>query len=213
MAILTNEQRVQFREQGYILVSGLIPREIVDHAVRAISRISDAGPIAHKRVDGPELAACYTQSVMVAAAELLGDNTAKQPPERAYAINVLPQPGPWVPFSPHIDGALEKDAYPIEPPPFRLAAMIYLTAVEHHGGGTLVWPESHRMLEERMAANPGRYKMMTELNKDLSNIDLKPFIETIANAGDVLFYSHLCVHSGSMNTTDKPRIALRESWQ
>ena len=90
--------------------------------------------------------------------------------------------------------------------------MIYLTDVQPHGGGTVVWPGSHRRLETLASSHPQRYKYLATLYRDISTLDLGSPREINARAGDVLYYHYLCAHSGSTNTGPGPRLALNHKW-
>jgi ectoine hydroxylase-related dioxygenase (phytanoyl-CoA dioxygenase family) len=90
--------------------------------------------------------------------------------------------------------------------------MTFLNDVALHGGGTVVWPGSHRRLEALARSNPQRYELMWTLNQSLKELDLGRPVELTPRRGDVLFYHYLCAHAGSMNTGPRPRLALNMKW-
>jgi ectoine hydroxylase-related dioxygenase (phytanoyl-CoA dioxygenase family) len=90
--------------------------------------------------------------------------------------------------------------------------LIFLSAVQPHNGATVVWPASHRRLEELARSNVERYKYMAEVQRDIPKVDLGAPKEIIAEAGDVLLYHYLCAHSGSSNNSATPRFALSHKW-
>ena len=220
--MLTEEQRRAFDEQGFLLVSGLIPRQIAVAAEAAVWRdlgldpndpASWSRPRTHQGYPGPELVACYTPEVLDAAALLSGDDRSTiHAPRQGYAIHVFPQPGEWTWPGPHIDHAIKDAGHRTFPRAFRLAAMTFLNDVQPHGGGTVVWPGSHRKLEALARSDPDRYELMWALNQDLRKVDLGEPYETTPRQGDVLFYHYLCAHAGSMNTSSRPRLALNMKW-
>jgi ectoine hydroxylase-related dioxygenase (phytanoyl-CoA dioxygenase family) len=90
--------------------------------------------------------------------------------------------------------------------------MTFLSDVPPHGGGTIVWPGSHAVLEHLAKSDPTRFETMWALNQELPNAALDSPVELTPRRGDVLFYSYLCAHSGSQNTSDRPRLALNAKW-
>jgi hypothetical protein len=223
MTTLTEEQKRHYAEQGFVLVSGLIPTNVADEAAAALWRVLEADPSdpasweriskGHQSFDDPALLACYTPALLAAVAELAGDDPATfRAPGRAYAINVFPTPGAWDWPGPHIDHAIKEHGHRVFPRAFRLAGMAFLTDVPPHGAGTVVWPGSHKKLEALARSDPDRYEFMWALNQDLNKVDLGEPVETTPKRGDVLFYHYLCAHAGSKNASSQPRLALNMKW-
>lgn len=223
MSVLTAEQRRMYEEQGYLLASGLIPEEIAQAGEAAMWRALQADPAdpatwtsiasRHTTFDAPALVACYTPEVLAAAAELGGEAPESyRAPNRGYAINVFPQQDAWSWPQPHIDHAIKEHGHKTFPRAFRLASMLFLHTVAPHGGGTVVWPGSHRKLEALAKSDPTRYELMWTLNQDLKSIDLGAPRELTPQRGDVLFYHYLCAHAGSKNVSDRPRLAMNMKW-
>jgi hypothetical protein len=221
--MLTEEQRQSYEEDGYLLVSGLIPAEIAAAAEAAMWRLLGVSPTdreawaelprGHGSFDSPELVACYTPEFVAAAAQLAREEPGTlRPPRAGYAINVFPQPGPWNPPSPHVDHAIKEHGHKTFPRAFRIAAMTFLSDVPVHGGGTVVWPGSHRRLEALARSEPERYELMWALNQCIRDLDLGEPVELTPRQGDVLFYHYLCAHAGSMNVSDRPRFAMNMKW-
>jgi ectoine hydroxylase-related dioxygenase (phytanoyl-CoA dioxygenase family) len=221
--MLTAEQRRAYDEQGYLLVSELIPPETAAAAEAAMWRLIGASPDdpaswselprGHASFENPELVACYTPEYRSVAALLAGDDPAIfQAPRRGYAINVFPQAGSWVWPRPHIDHAIKEHGHRTFPRAFRIAAMTFLNDVPPHGGGTVVWPASHQKIEALARSDPERYELMWTLGQALRELDLGEPVETTPRRGDVLFYHYLCAHAGSMNTSERPRLAMNMKW-
>src|ERR1041385_5016852 len=208
-SVLTEAQERAYAEQGYLLVSGLVPAEIAEAAEAAMWRSLEADPqdratwpnsMKHQVYDPPELAACYTPEILAAAALLAGDDPATfKPPARGYAINIFPQEGEWRWPKPHIDHAIKEAGHKTFPRAFRIASMLFLNDVPPHGAGTVVWPGSHRKLRDLAQSDPERYEMMWVLNQELGQMDLGAPVELTPRRGDILFYHYLCAHAGSMN--------------
>lgn len=214
MPVLANGDVDHFWMEGYVLVSGLIPAGVVGEAsatlLHLLSETETGEELLYRE---PRLTACYTAEVCAAAAELVGlDASTFQPPARAFAIPVLPVDSPWAFSQPHIDHAFEMYGHKVFPPPFRIAALVYLTDVSPQGGGTMVWPRSHTTLEQAARNEPVRYETMFRLRDDLDRFDLGQPVQLTPRSGDVLFYHYLLAHSGSSNCSGVPRLALNMKW-
>ncbi len=222
MSVLTVEQAQQYAAQSYLLVSGLIPEEVAERAEAALWRLLEANPndpaswptgTAHQAYDSPELVACYTPAFLSAAAQLAGEaEEAILAPKRGYAINVFPTQDEWRWPHPHIDHAIKEHGHKTFPRAFRVASMTFLSDVSPQGGGTVVWPGSHSLLENIARSDPQRYALMWALNQELAHVALPDPVELTPKRGDVLFYSYLCAHAGSQNVRDRPRFALNAKW-
>ena len=219
MNLLTDEQKRQYVEEGYVLVSGLISDEIARSGAAALWRALNADPAdsttwknvawasGHK---DPDIVACFTPEFAAAAAELSGE--ASRPPSSAFTLNVFPQEGPWKPQGPHIDHAIPKDGFRVFPRPMRIASIAYLNDVPPHGASTVVWPGSFKKIEALAKSDPQKYELMAALNQDLNTLDLGDPVEVHAGRGDVLFYHYLTAHAGSSNATQTPRFAVVHKW-
>jgi hypothetical protein len=212
---LAAQQLESYRGNGFVLVSGLIREEVVDEARRVmIERIEDerSGSL-HLFVDEASVLACFSQHVCAAAAHLAGLRGPLARPTTTYTITVFPGRRRWLWPAPHIDHALAKDAHRTFPAPFHIGCLIYLTEVSTHAGATVVWPGSHRGLEQLALSNPAEYEYLTSINRDLHKVGFpEEPREILAAAGDVLFYHYLLAHSGSANTGPDVRVALNHKW-
>ena len=220
--LLSSNQVDQYNQEGYLLMSGLIPNLISVKAEQEMWRCSDV------KADEPEtwtngttaanylnddIVACYTNEFITVAAQLAGDDPATySKPEEAYSLNVFPSKEEWSWSGPHIDHSITTDGYKTFPRAFRIAAMTYLSDVEEHGGGTIVWPRSHHRIWSLAKSNPTYYEYMWVLGNDIERADLGTPMELTPNRGDVLFYHFLCAHSGSKNVNSQPRFALNTKW-
>ena len=221
--VLSGEQVERFEREGYLLASGLIPDEVVRGAAAAIWERLGASPDRPEswiRI-GPDpkvirdrrFGAVYSDSVLAAAAQLSGDDVASfLRPSAAYTINSLPRTGEWRHHTPHLDHSNVDARHRSLPRPFRIGTITYFTDVRPQGGGTVVWPGSHRKLEALARSDPERYEFLPRLNADLSRIDLGPLLELTPSRGDVLFQHPLLVHSASENLSGSPRLAVGYKW-
>ncbi|NKB72401.1 MAG: hypothetical protein GKR89_35440 [Candidatus Latescibacteria bacterium] len=221
---LNRAQLEAYQRDGFLLVSGLTPAPVVEAAERALWTCLQLDPKdpaswpagTPARSDAnPDLLACYTPTLLAAAAQLSGDDISSfAAPQAAFSLNVFPlhAPAQWKWPSPHIDHAIKEHGHKTFPRPFRVASMFFLNDVAPHGGGTVVWPGSHRRIEALAQSDRARYEYMWVLNQELDRAKLEDPTELQPRQGDVLFYQYLCAHAGSANTTARPRLAFNAKW-
>lgn len=208
-----SENQVQFyHSEGYLLVSGLIPREIVEAGTEAMLGYHKA-PSQNPAQYDPALTACYTPAILAAAAQLVGDPVETfRAPEHAFPIITNPSEGEWSWFEPHIDHSIKADGFNTFPNPFRIASMLFLSDVAPHGGGTVVWPKSQSKLRALAESNKTRFEKVWDLNLAMNEVNIGVPLELTPKAGDILFYDFLLAHSGSKNITKVPRLGMNRKW-
>ena len=208
------QQIRSYAEEGFLLFPEAVDKETVERARQVLAqKVAGASENPyHTFVRDSAVSACFNQKVCDAAARLAGVGKKLAPPRTVYTVTVFPTAKPWELPAPHIDHAGEEDRHRTFPPPFRVGCLIYLTDVQPHGGATIVWPGSHRRLEELAKSNNERYAYLASVHRDIATVDLGCPREITARAGDVLFYQYLCAHSGSSNSGASPRFALNHKW-
>jgi phytanoyl-CoA dioxygenase PhyH len=219
-----SEERVgQYRHDGYLLVSGLVPESLASGAEAAMWECVGAhvqapetwailGPRPHVLRD-ERFVATYTDSMLAAAAQLAGEDVASfRRPTHAFTINNVPVSRDWRPQQPHLDCTVAESRHRVFPRPYRIGTITYLTNVKPRGGGTLVWPGSHLKLEALARSDPGKYKYLSALSAELGRVAGEPAVELTPSRGDVLFHHYLCVHAGSDNVSSAPRLAILHKW-
>jgi hypothetical protein len=224
---LNFEQVHHFLEHGYVVVSGLIPRDIADAADAAVFRHFGArrdDPSTWKLLqrelftNAPELMAVFTPEVCRAVGQLASTDPCLFPVAHPFHGYVLTIPrsgdGPQLGVAPHMDGAGYNSPYPVpsQPQPWKLFTMIYLHDGTPGGGNTMVWPDSARKYEALWRSNPQKYRFMKPMIDDRHLIDLGDPIELVPKAGDVAFIDQRCWHSGSLNNGPRPRVAMNHKW-
>jgi hypothetical protein len=223
-AILSEEQIYHFLEEGWVLVPGLVPKDIAraaDAAAWRCNGIDPQDPSTWGRVatneffTDPDLMAAYTPELLRAAAQL-GENPALypicNPPENAFVIKLMPERAEWRVIGQHVDGGgTEKAPNHTFTRQWHAFSMIYLHDVEPHGGGTVLWPRSARRLEAIARSHPHRYRWGYRLNEHLPDLLGEP-IELSPKAGDVLFMHPRLAHAKPMNTGSRPRFAMHAKW-
>jgi hypothetical protein len=224
-SILWPQQVMHFMDEGYLLVSDLIPRDIAAKADDAAWRVNGIDPKdpstwmnapKNEFFDEPDLTACYTQDFLIAAAQLASPDPwgfpIARPPANAFVIKLLPEPGPWAVRNIHLDGSGWQPPTHLYPRLWRVFAMVYLHDIEPHGGGTVIFPRSHRKFEALARSQPEKYKFIAQLQDDIEKVDLGQPLEVQPKAGDVLFIDSMSAHCKPMNTGSRPRFALNLKW-
>jgi hypothetical protein len=234
--MLSDKQKDRYTRDGYVLLSGLIPEETIAKAESAMwsvlgmepddpaswSPLPDSsdrvrvkarhGVIEHYGVKHPDLMACRTPAFYDMQNRLAQENSdafhcQKPQPVAAWTLSVFPVSRAWDYEGGHIDGGHRPlDVFPGS---FRVSSLTYLDSGVAQGGGTAVWPGSHQKLSQAAIQNPDRYPTVSDLKEPQQSFDLGEPIELTPSRGDVLFLHYLLVHSGSLNTRNKPRFALR----
>ena len=103
-----------------------------------------------------------------------------------------------------------------------------LDETKQGGGGTVVWPTSHRLLRERHSevweatwreAEPlAQLKVLQDIASAAVPLTTAaswsgpPPVEIVPKPGSVLLYDYLCVHTSSANVRATPRLAVSKKW-
>ena len=224
---LDEGQREQFIRDGYVRVSGLIPRDLAittRENLFAALEIDPADPAswAGKNISAdPRVIAltepCRTAGVEAVAEQLVGphflrglalspylESRGVEPATIGGYIPVLnfPTPGPRefeAPRGYHIDGMHRTTLWPLN---HYLVVFAYLSEVTVYGGATTLLPGSHRQVFEHWVTTGHRGSTHAP---DLPYAPPRPIPGGI---GDVLFMHYLMVHSGSANHSDRIRAGL-----
>lgn len=229
---LAARQITQYREDGYLLVSGLIPDDVAARAEEAMWRLMEMDPddpstwsrvpesahqfepgrgvVIFNGIQDPDLMACATDDYLTAVAQLLDEPMGSlHPPEAVHTQNLLQQDVDWKLPNPHVDGIPKEHMHRTFPGPYRITSLFYLSDVEPTGGGTCAWPGSHRKIRSLAESDPVAYEHLYHLNKDIPALDLGDPIELTPKRGDILFFQHLFGHNGTPNVLPKPRFMMR----
>jgi hypothetical protein len=226
--VLSPEQIEHYFSQGYVLVSGLIPKTIAAKADAAAFRCNKYDPadpstwradsVDTEFFDDPNLLAMYTPELLVAASQLSCADPfqfpVSRPQETAFVIKLLPTAEPWKVVNIHLDGTGPTVYHETFSQPYKMFAMLYLHDIEPHAGGTVLFPRSHIKLMSLARSEPHRYRWLNQIGKAVSEgkVDLGPHFEVCPSAGDVLFMSAMMVHCKPMNTGKRPRFAMNMKW-
>lgn len=222
-SLLTASQIAQFKEQGYIVVEGLI-----DEATLAAWRnqyTRDFGPLhepatwAKIQALGlrnntsvprgyrfqPESLEFRNQAGVKAVIDQLGGGQFYCDDDSNAHILWTSDDDWQLPDHGHVDGYAGNMWFS-----FILGSTTYMFDVEHRGGGTIFWPGSHLVTWRHLQANPdskssGDFQRDPAYRAEIAKIEP---VEMTAKAGDVIFWHNNLYHSASQNVRTQPRFAL-----
>lgn len=151
VCVLSRGQVEEFAERGFVVLPGVVPREVVQAAARAIDHLIEReppgaevwGPYNYFRSAGetPDVAALLTGSPAFGLAEALtGAGTLEVPGQVQVALNIPPFP--------HRPGMHHIDGFPPEPDgrpgTFTMLAGVLMSDQRGPDAGNLwVWPGTH----------------------------------------------------------------------
>jgi hypothetical protein len=205
---LDDQQRRALRDEGYLVLPGLVPRAQVDAALFAINQsLGSAGidpaqlPGFRARTFTPELArhpallGLYTGGPLEAAAQAaLGAGRVRAPSEAQIALRF---PGNGGAAVPHIDGISSPNN---GVPPgtlyhFTALAAVFLSDVPGPDRGNFtVWPGSHRLVEAYL-----RERGVAAIVDRFPDLPLGPPRPVVARAGDALLAHYQLAHGIAPN--------------
>jgi hypothetical protein len=207
---LRPEQRRSLRDDGYLLLPGLIPRDLVEAALRAINHSlgsegmpREALPGFRARTFTPELATSaaildlYHRSPLREVAEaVIGRGRVAPPPEGQIALR-FPGAAPGSPAVPHIDG-ISVPGNGVAPGTlwhFTALGGVFLSDVtEPDRGNFTVWPGSHLIMSDHLRREGPQ--SVVDRYPDLA---LPAPTQICARAGDALLAHYQLAHGISPN--------------
>ncbi len=211
--MLTQEQRAEFVERGFVVVPGVVPPDLLAVGSRAIDALVDREPPPPQTrgshhyflacAQNPELAALLTDSPAFDAAEsLAGPGTLEVPWQVQVSLNIPPyrhRPGMH-----HIDGAPhEPDG---RPGTFTLLAGVLMSDQPDQDAGNLwVWPGTHLTHAEYFRDNGP--EAFFDAN-GYPPIRLPEPEQVRGRAGDLLLAHYLLGHNIGGNTSAAVRRAV-----
>jgi hypothetical protein len=202
---------------GYVQLKGVVPPGRVEAALRVINRsLGEQGMPPDKLremrartycedvVSAPEILALYASTGARAAAQsAIGP---VRTPDRGQIALRFPQAPPAPRTVPHIDGLYTPDnGVPAGALHHFTALMgVFLSDVTTaEAGNFVVWPGSHRMVEEQIRRHgPG------SLAVGLPTVELPPPRPLLARAGDVVISHYALAHAAAPNLGPSIRYAV-----
>lgn len=208
MAAVTSEARAAFREQGYVVIPGMLSEEQIATGRALVAAMLAAEPPAPGQAgpyflwprfgqDGHQLLDFYRDAgIRSLAAGLLRPDLDVQEPDFAQVATTIP-PWPHRPGGPHVDG-LTPPHPDGRPGTFSLLAGVWLSDHSRPNQGNLcVWPGTHlrfgSYLAERGALALCRVEEMN--SGPYPKIELGEPTQAAGPAGSVLFAHYLLAHN------------------
>lgn len=221
--MLTKAQKRHFAEEGYIKVPNVIPKLMIDNALRAVNHSigfvglggedmenNRSAFFCAELLEAPVILDLYHKTPAFELAEdLLGQGNVL-PLTRAKPYPRFPDllTGEDVVHRGHLDGigsgtnGMPKGYYNRG---FSLFAVIYLADLhEINAGNFTLWPKSHRTISEHFA-QVGHEVLATGMPK--LDYPEGPVMIT-ANAGDLILAHSMIFHTGGVNTSPNVRQAV-----
>jgi hypothetical protein len=198
--VLNVEDHEHFIEHGYVVLRGIVPASI---AAAAVATLEDDDGDPRHRADA--VAACTTDSMLDAIADLFGDSYTLTRRRGGSDLARVYQPeAAWPEPRAHVD-----DSYPtIMPGGWAVGSFTFLTQVQSHGGAFVYFAGAYRRYRALMARSCECIKGAAQLPQNSG-----PHQEFLAAPGDVLLFHHLAGHTGSDNIVDPvTRHALLNRW-
>ncbi len=214
---MTYEQERAIYEQGYVRVPGVVPRAMVNDALRAINHSIGEGMDRDEIVTmrSRSYAQELTQTPVISG--LFNDTPARALAESAIgpiepvtggqiAIRFPSPADPPGEPSPHIDGmhSPHNGVPEGEILNFTMLVGVLLSELtEPYAGNFTVWPGTHRLYEEYF-----RERGPESLLDGMPEIDLPAPVQVTGSPGDVFFVHYAMGHTAAPNVSPHVRYAI-----
>ena len=221
--MITDTQKQEFIDRGFIQLTRVVPREVCQTALKAINHsIGNVGKtggdperftvdqFCHELADQPMMTDIFNITGVREAAEDLMGAGCLVPVTRVQIAPRFPMAlgEETPPLRGHIDGigggnnGSAKGAYSRS---FTLFAVVYLSDVPETGSGNFtVWPKSHR--EFQAYFREVGHEILSQGVPYIQHAE-KPIMVT-GQAGDVVLAHHLIQHEAAYNESPNVRHAL-----
>lgn len=210
-AALDAARKAKLARDGWVLIPGLVPRALVDGALREINNRLGRGehPGKDSYADSLDYLSEYVRSPAVMALtgpldalarELLGAGRVEPCTQAQIALR-FPTPSDRAPAerSVHVDGLFADKGEPVVR--YSFCAGVALSRVKGRDRGNfVVYPGTHRMIADRV-----RRRGLAALKGGAENIlRLPPPVQVEARPGDVILFHYQTAHDKARN--DSPDI-------
>jgi hypothetical protein len=221
--VLTGSQIESFYEEGYVQISGAVPKLMVDaarrainHSIGAVGQSSDdldnfrTGAYCDELKNSSTMTDLFNRTpVMAAAEQLIGEGKVLpvKGVQMAMRFPVSLDDDVSEPRG-HLDGmgngknGMAKGVYRRG---FTAFAVVYLADVPapNHGNFT-VWPRTHRFFEDYFEANGTEV-----LENGTPKVEFpRPPVQIVGKAGDAVIAHHQIMHTGGPNASPDIRYAV-----
>jgi hypothetical protein len=208
MVVITKESAAAFRDQGYVIIPGVLDEALLARGRELAGALLAADPPAPGRTGpyflwprfgaaGHGLLDFYRDAgIGPLARGLLRAGLDVQQPDSAQLATTLP-PWPHRPGGPHVDG-LTPPAADGRPATFSMLAGLWLTdQCEPDQGNLYVWPGTHLRFGSYLAdRGADALSRVEEMNPGpYPDIELGEPVQATGPAGSVLFAHYLLAHN------------------
>ncbi|QHW29860.1 hypothetical protein GZH47_02785 [Paenibacillus rhizovicinus] len=216
---LTYEQKASMLKNGYIHVPGVIPKLMVDHAIRNINHSVGQGmdpaqmPIYRAQSFCPELqglppiTGLFNDTPVKSLVEdLIGEGNVQPAKYGQVALRFPSLQDPPGVARPHLDGMYSPTNGVKEGTigNFTMLVGVLLSPVrEKHAGNFTVWPGTHTQYETYF-----REHGPEALLNGMPPVDMPEPIQTLGEPGDVFLVHYQLAHSVAQNASPFPRYAI-----
>lgn len=221
---LTEAQRQQFWEDGYLILKKILSDDVIEHARQAIldmiprdlvlpdyyhanhGRLKPHSPERNHSMYIPELLPLlHNEYLYRAAAELLETEYLKVG-DGSVGVTIKNTAVEGRIQNLHLD-VRPQSPEQVTPEHLRVGLGVggcyYLSDVEENGGGIHMVPGGPRMVTEVMLGSPDGLTHNTSWG---NIVDFPPSIEMTGEAGDFILMHHLMPHAASANRQAVPRV-------
>jgi len=216
---LTHLQKHQLLRDGWVKIPGVVPRIMIDAALRAINHSVGEGidPAQLTRFRAqtycPELAEQPVITDLVGrtpawelAESVLGPGRAGVPGWGQIALRFPSLADPPPAHKPHVDGTYTPTNGVKEGTLGSFTALLAVLLSDLPGencGNFEVWPGSHHTIGRYLQAHGPR-----EMIKGIPDVELGPAVQVTGQAGDIVLTHYLLAHSVAPNVSPHVRYAV-----
>lgn len=215
---LTRAQKLEFIENGYVVVPGVVPQIMVDAALRAINHSlgegMDPARMATFRSQSycpevqfaPEISGLLNATPALSLAESLVGKGQLRSVEAGQIALRFPMLGDPAPPRPHLDGMYS----PTNGVPegtiqnFTMLVGVFLSELaQPYAGNFTVWPGSHRIFEQHFREHGPQ-----SLLEGMPKVELPEAVQVQAQPGDVALCHYQLAHGAVQNVSPYVRYAI-----
>ena len=220
---LTHAQKLEFHENGYVRIPGVVPAVMVDAAVKAINHSFGNGIDPAKIItfrsqtfcpelrQAPEITDLYNRTpVKLLAESMIGQGKVSPISRAQIAVRfpLLDDPPPAL--GPHLDGRYSPhNGVPQgELRSFTMLVGIALSDVStDYAGNLAVWPGTHHLYEQYFREN-GAGILQLGGAQGMPPVDMPQPQQMIVGAGDAILVHYQVAHTAAPNVSPHPRYAI-----
>ena len=218
MAYFTDEEKLHFKEQGYVVKRDVVPMHLIDKAVDVVweeieadrddpETWINAGPRGNLRCSNhPDVRATLTETpIQDMCEEMVGKNTLTVS-NYTFAKMIYPEGHDnWTPARHmHLDGYTCEGVVDT----FAIAVTVNINHVKPRSGGFTIWPGAHKRAYEYFKTHSLVNGLDAFRNEQGEYYDLPTPVDVTGPPGTVTFWHHLMLHSPGVNCGRDIRMAF-----